>query len=160
VKTKIKKLTKLATLGLTLTGLMATASASPQKELANTVNSFMIESYNYVLNINLLVELCTLDTYLDVNTNSKAFNDKLHANIKRFAELGKVSDYSANKVAAEVEVKFTSFIQGVRYGGFIADNFVKTKYPEGVCSDAIKKEVSDKIKELAKSDEFIVTKDE
>ncbi len=152
----------MKTIKTILAGLLATSTAfaTPQKELTNTVNSFMIESYNFVLNINLLVELCAMETYLDVNTNSKEFNDKLQNNIKRFAEFGKVKDYSANKIAADVEVKFKSFVQGVRYGGFIADNFVKTRYPEGVCTDEIKKELESKIAELIKSDEFMLSEDD
>ncbi|WP_144392619.1 hypothetical protein [Pleionea sediminis] len=127
------------------------------QELSDTVNSFMIESYNFVLNINLLIELCTLDSYLEINTNSKAFNDKLHENIATFAKYGKIKDYSANKVAAEVEIKFTSFLQGVRYGGFIADNFIKTQYPKGVCTDEIKKDLNNRINELVQKDEFLLT---
>ena len=140
-------------------GLIAApiSKANEQSELADTVNSYMIESYNYVLNINLLIELCALERYLEVDTNSTSFNQKLHANIKRFAELGKVNDYSANKVAAEVEIKFNAFLQGVRYGGFIADNFVRTQYPKGMCTPEIKKDLDSKIDELIKKDEFKIS---
>ncbi|NVJ59165.1 MAG: hypothetical protein HWE27_02185 [Gammaproteobacteria bacterium] len=139
----------------TLTG----SAADKDTELANTVNSYMVESYNYVLNINLLIELCALDTYLEVDTNSTRFNEKLHSNIKKFADFGKVKEYSANKIAADVEVKFKSFLQGVRYGGFIADNFVRTQYPEGLCSQPIKKDLEEKIAELIKKDEFMLSDD-
>lgn len=142
-----------------LVAMLSSSAADKNTELANTVNSFMIESYNYVLNINLLIELCALEDYLEINTNSKTFNDKLHANIKKFADYSKVSDYSANKIAADVEVKFKSFLQGVRYGGFIADNFVRTQYPDGLCSTAIKQDLEQKIAELVKKDEFMIAKE-
>ncbi len=140
--------------GLILSAPLASEANEQEVQLSDTVNSFMVETYNFVLNINLLIELCTLDTYLDINTNSKAFNDKLHENIRTFAKYGKVEDYSANKVAAEVETKFKAFLQGVRYGGFIADNFIKTQYPKGVCTEEIKSDLKSKIEELVKTDEF------
>jgi hypothetical protein len=89
-----------------------------------------------------------------VNTNSKAFNDKLQATISKMAKIAEVKNYSANKIAADVEVKFKAFVQGVRYGGFISDNFIKTRYPEGVCTSEIKNEINKKVTELIKSDEF------
>ncbi len=106
--------------------------------------------------MNLLIELCALDSYLMVNTNSQAFNDRLHSNIKKFAGFANLEDYSTNEIAADVEVKFKSFVQGVRYGGFIADNFIKTRYPDGVCTKEIKSELTQKIAELAKQEEFFL----
>ncbi|NVJ50921.1 MAG: hypothetical protein HWE13_02355 [Gammaproteobacteria bacterium] len=143
-----------SSIGLALAMTSYGIKADEQTELADTVNSFMIESYNYVLNINLLIELCASERYLEVDTNSKAFNDKLQANIKKFAGFAKIENYSANKVAADVETKFNAFLQGVRYGGFIADNFVRTQYPKGLCTEEIKKDLDAKINELIKKDEF------
>ncbi len=134
--------------------------ANDDNRLANTVNSFTIESYNFVLNLNLLNELCSMESYLDVNLDSKAFNDRLSANIVKFAEIGNIDKYNAEEVAKRVKIKFVSFLQGVRYGGFIADNFIKVNYPKGVCTDDIRKEVQEKVAELVKTDEFMFAKDE
>ena len=138
---------------LSLSAINLSANEKPQ-ELSSTVNSFMIESYNYVLNINLLIELCAMDRYLDVNVDSKEFNENLQNNIKRFAGFAKLESYDEEQIASDVKVKFQSFLQGVRYGGFIADNFLKTQYPQGLCTDEIRKDLQDKIAELTKNNEF------
>ena len=95
-----------------------------------------------------------MERYLDVNVDSKEFNENLQNNIKRFAGFAKLESYDEAQIASDVKVKFQSFLQGVRYGGFIADNFLKTQYPQGLCTDEIRKDLQDKIAELTKNNEF------
>ncbi|MCO7225956.1 hypothetical protein [Pleionea sp. CnH1-48] len=132
-----------------IAGFTVPATASANDELAKNVVSIMIENHSRLININLLSEICAIEKYLGVDASSDAFKKQLSKKIAQTAELTGVKNYNADKVSVMVTAQFQSFVNGVRYGGFIADNFIKSKNAK-ICTKEIKTTVIEGINTMQK----------
>ena len=131
------------------------AADANEKQLVEKVASIMIESHSRYININLLSEICALDTSLNINTKSHVFAEDLDNALMNTARATGVKKFDANRVKTQAVEQFESFMKGLRYGGSIADSFVKSRNVK-LCPNEIKTIVLHGIHDLQQQPMYLV----
>ena len=117
-------------------------NANPLADKINDeVFDSLIQTYSKFLNINILSEICQSTNYLNLDYASPKIRIQIENEIKAVAKQRGNKEYDAKEIRELTELEFQAFIDGARYGVFVARNY-QTKTNNAYCSTEIRKTIA------------------
>ena len=119
-------------------------------KISDEVLDSIIANHEKFINSNILSEICRHPKYLEPDYASTTLQQQITEEVHTVAAQRGVKDYDAKQIRQIAELEFQAFIDGSRYGVFVAKKYQETM-GLAECSDEIKKSISDSQDNLLKN---------
>ncbi len=138
-------------LALSISTLSFNLSANSLSDnISDEVLDSIIAAHEKFINSNILSEICRSPKLLQPNYASKELQQQITTEVHAVAKQRGIKEYDANQIRELAELEFQAFIDGSRYGVFIATKFQDTM---GIsdCSEKVKSTIDESQKSLLAS---------
>jgi hypothetical protein len=143
----VKKIFLAFAISISATSLLANPLSD---KISDEVLDSMIASHDKFINSNILAEICSHPNYLKPDYSSSLLQQQIVNEVHTVASQRGVKNYDVTQIRELTELEFQAFIDGSRYGVFIAAKYQKTM-GLSECSAEIKKSISDSQSSLLES---------